>query len=168
MQRSAGIWKAVRPCYNYLMNPLDYSAHTGFLAALAQAEKSFSEGGVPVGAALAKGQEVIAAGHNQRVQQGDPIAHGEMAALQEAGRRRDYRELTLFTTLAPCDMCTGAILLFGIPRVVVGEAETFPGSLEYLRSRGVEVTLLEDQRCIELMQKFQTEYAEVWAEDIGK
>ncbi len=142
-------------------------SNKAFQTALKQAKKSFAEKGIPVGAALARGDEVIAVGHNERVQQGDPIAHGEMSALRAAGRRRDYHELTLYTTLAPCDMCTGAILLFGIPRVVVGEEQTFPGNLDYLRQRGVEVEVLNDPACIELMQRFQAEYPEVWAEDIG-
>src|SRR5512146_725434 len=102
--------------------------------ALAQARDSLEGGGVPVGAVLAEGATVLGKGHNERVQQGDPVAHGEISALRDAGRRPDYLSTTLYTTLSPCQMCTGAILLFRIPRVVVGEARTFPGDLGFLRS----------------------------------
>ena len=117
-------------------------------AALAQAEASLAAGGVPVGAVLASGPDVIAAGHNERVQLGDPVAHGEIACLRNAGRQPSYRQMTLYTTLSPCQMCTGAILLFQIPRVVVGEAGTFAGDLKFLADLGVSVTLLDDQRCM--------------------
>jgi cytosine/creatinine deaminase len=140
----------------------------GYQAAYEQAAKSFADRGIPVGAALTVGGEVIAVGHNERVQKGDPIAHGEMSCLRNAGRRRDYAAMTLFTTLSPCWMCTGAILLFGIPRVVVGEATTFAGDLHFLRSQGVEVVLLNDERSIELMTRFQTEHEQIWREDIGE
>jgi cytosine/creatinine deaminase len=136
-------------------------------AALAQAEASLSAGGVPVGAVLASGPDVIAAGHNERVQLGDPVAHGEIACLRNAGRQSSYRQMTLYTTLSPCQMCTGAILLFQIPRVVVGEAETFAGDLIFLAERGVSVTLLNDERCMAVMREFQERYPAVWSEDIG-
>jgi cytosine/creatinine deaminase len=136
-------------------------------AALAQAEASLSAGGVPVGAVLANGPDVIAAGHNERVQLGDPVAHGEIACLRNAGRQSSYRQMTLYTTLSPCQMCTGAILLFQIPRVVVGEAGTFAGDLDFLAERGVSVTLLDDERCMAVMREFQERYPEVWSEDIG-
>ena len=135
--------------------------------ALRQARASLDAGGVPVGAVLAAGDEVIAAGHNERVQQGDPVAHGEISALRNAGRRASYADTTLYTTLSPCQMCTGAILLFQIPRVVVGEARTFAGDLDFLRSRGVEIVLLDDQGCIAAMEEFQARYPQVWSEDIG-
>ncbi len=112
--------------------------------ALRQARTSLEAGGVPVGAVLAAGGEVIAAGHNERVQHGDPVAHGEISALRNAGRRASYADTILYTTLSPCQMCTGAILLFQIPRVVVGEARTFEGDLGFLRSAGVDVVLLDD------------------------
>ena len=140
----------------------------GFRAAYEQAVKSFEERGVPVGAALSLDGEVIAAGHNERVQKGDPIAHGEMSCIRNAGRRRDYDRMTLYTTLSPCPMCSGTILLFGIGRVVVGEATNFSGDLDFLRSHGVEVVLLDDPACIELMARFQRELPEVWLEDIGR
>jgi len=135
--------------------------------ALGQARVSLEAGGVPVGAVLASGREVIAAGHNERVQRGDPVAHGEIACLRNAGRRASYADTTLYTTLSPCQMCTGAILLFQIPRVVVGEARTFAGDLDFLRGRGVEIVLLDDQACIAAMEEFQARYPEVWSEDIG-
>ena len=135
--------------------------------ALAQARASLADGGVPVGAVLAEGSQVIAAGHNERVQRGDPVAHGEISALRNAGRRATYAATTMYTTLSPCPMCTGAILLFQIPRVVVGEATTFPGDLSFLASRGVEVVLLNDDRCMAAMQEFQQLYPDVWSEDIG-
>src|SRR6202050_2124550 len=120
--------------------------------ALGEAPASLDGGGVPVGAVLAtgadQGREVIAAGHNERVQRGDPVAHGEISCLRHAGRRPSYADTTLYTTLSPCQMCTGAILLFQIPRVIVGEAETFEGDLGFLTDRGVEIVLLDDEGCI--------------------
>ena len=135
--------------------------------ALGQARASLDEGGVPVGAVLAAGGELIAAGHNERVQQGDPVAHGEISCLRNAGRRPSYAGTTLYTTLSPCQMCSGAILLFQIPRVVVGEAETYAGDLAFLADRGVEVVLLGDEGCMAAMQEFQTRYPQIWSEDIG-
>jgi cytosine/creatinine deaminase len=140
--------------------------------ALHQAQVSLDAGGVPVGAVLAaggagQGQQLIAAGHNERVQRGDPVAHGEIACLRNAGRRPSYADTTLYTTLSPCQMCTGAILLFRIPRVVVGEARTFAGDLDFLRARGVEIELLDDPACVAAMEEFQTRYPKVWSEDIG-
>jgi cytosine deaminase len=135
--------------------------------ALAQARISLDGGGVPVGAVLATGGDVIAAGHNERVQRGDPVAHGEISCLRNAGRRPSYLDTTLYTTLSPCQMCTGAILLFQIPRVVVGEAETFAGDLRFLADRGVEIVLLEDEGCMAAMQEFQTRFPQIWSEDIG-
>ena len=135
--------------------------------ALAQARISLDGGGVPVGAVLAAGGDVIAAGHNERVQHGDPVAHGEISCLRNAGRRPSYLDTTLYTTLSPCQMCTGAILLFQIPRVVVGEAETFAGDLGFLADRGVEIVLLDDEGCMAAMQEFQTRFPQIWSEDIG-
>ena len=135
--------------------------------ALREARASLDAGGVPVGAALAEGDRLVASGHNERVQLGDPIAHGEIACLRNAGRQRSYRGMTIYTTLSPCPMCTGAILLFQIPRVVVGEATTFAGDLEFLASHGVDVVLLDDERCTAVMREFQERYPEVWSEDIG-
>jgi cytosine/creatinine deaminase len=135
--------------------------------ALGQARVSLAAGGVPVGAVLAAGGEVIAAGHNERVQRGDPVAHGEISCLRNAGRRASYKDTTLYTTLSPCPMCTGAIVLFQIPRVVVGEAETFVGDLDYLAVKGVNVLLLDDPDCKAAMREFQERYPQVWSEDIG-
>ena len=135
--------------------------------ALAEARASLAAGGVPVGAALASGDRLLASGHNERVQLGDPIAHGEMSCLRNAGRQASYQDMTLYTTLSPCQMCSGAILLFQIPRVVVGEATTFAGDLAFLRSHGVAVVLVNDARCRAVMQEFQERYPSVWSEDIG-
>ena len=135
--------------------------------ALAQARVSLESGGVPVGAVLAAGGQVVAAGHNERVQRGDPVAHGEIACLRNAGRQASYAGMTLYTTLSPCQMCSGAILLFQIPRVVVGEAETFEGDLGFLTGRGVEIVLLDDPGCMAAMREFQERFPEVWSEDIG-
>ncbi|WP_264795897.1 nucleoside deaminase [Arthrobacter mangrovi] len=140
----------------------------GFEAAVEAARKSLREGGIPIGAALVRDGEIVATGHNERVQQSDPIAHGEMSALRAAGRQKTYRDTTLYTTLAPCAMCTGTIIQFKIPRVVVGEAETFEGEFDLLRSRGVEITVLDDPRCKEMMTSFQHEHPELWAEDIAE
>ncbi|WP_305094285.1 nucleoside deaminase [Prescottella sp. R16] len=135
--------------------------------ALAEAEAGFREGGIPIGAALFRGDELVARGRNLRVQDGDPILHGEMSCFRNAGRRTDHADMTLFTTLAPCPMCAGAILLFRVPRVVVGEDETFPGELELLRHRGVEVTVLSDPRALDLMRTMTSVRPELWSEDIG-
>src|SRR5450631_4887190 len=137
------------------------------MAALAQAQASLAAGGVPVGAVLATGPDIVAEGHNERVQRSDPVAHGEIACLRNAGRQSSYRNMSLYTTLSPCQMCTGAILLFQIPRVVVGEAQTFAGDLGFLADRGVDVVLLRDDRCVAVMREFQDRYPEVWSEDIG-
>ena len=136
--------------------------------AQAQAQKSYGEGGLPIGAVLAKGTEFIAEGHNRRVQEGDPIAHGEMDCLRRAGRRTDYHRLTLYTTLSPCMMCAGTIVQFGIPRVVIGEAQSFTGNAEFLRAQGVDVVMADDPDCIELMSRFIAEKPELWAEDIAE
>src|ERR1700733_13266828 len=135
--------------------------------ALGRAGGGGGAGGVPVGAVLAAGGEVIAAGHNERVQRGDPVAHGEISCLRNAGRRPSYAGTTLYTTLSPCQMCSGAILLFQIPRVVVGEAETYAGDLGFLADRGVQVVLLDDPGCQAAMREFQERYPQVWSEDIG-
>ena len=140
--------------------------------ALQQARISLDGGGVPVGAVLAaggagQGWQLIAAGHNERVQRGDPVAHGEIACLRNAGRRPSYHETVLYTTLSPCQMCTGAILLFQIPRVVVGEGQTFAGDLGFLADRGVEVVLLDDEGCMAAKEEFQTRYPQIWSEDLG-
>jgi creatinine deaminase len=138
-------------------------------AALAEARLGREEGGVPVGAALVVDGVLLGVGHNRRVQQGSAIRHGETDCLENIGRlpAATYRRSTMYTTLSPCDMCTGAILLYGIPRVVVGENQTFLGGEELLRSRGVEVVVVQDAACIALMQEFIAEAPELWNEDIG-
>lgn len=136
--------------------------------ALEEAQKSYDEGGLPIGSVLVEAGAVVARGHNQRVQQGDPIAHGEMDCLRKAGRRPHYRKTTIYTTLSPCMMCTGAILQFGIPRVVIGERENFDGNAELLAERGVAVVLLDDPDCKALMARFIREHPEVWNEDIAE
>ena len=140
---------------------------TLFSSAVAAAESSLSSGGIPIGAVLAQGREIIAIGHNERVQKGDPIAHGEIACLRNAGRQKTYKGMTLYTTLSPCPMCSGAILLFGIKRVVVGEATSFVGNLPFLEGHGVEVLLLNDARCLEMMKEFKRRNPETWNEDSG-
>ncbi|HEU0218600.1 MAG TPA: nucleoside deaminase [Stellaceae bacterium] len=136
--------------------------------AIAEAEAGLAEGGIPIGSVLAGPQGIIATGHNRRVQQGDPIAHGEMDCLRRAGRLRSYRGLTLYTTLSPCMMCTGTIIQFRIGRVVIGENRTFGGNEDLLRSRGVDVTVLADPKCVEMMQAFQRNHPDIWREDIGE
>ena len=150
------------------MDSTDAADRRFICTAIEEAELGMAEGGVPIGAALVVDGKVVATGRNRRVQQGDPIAHGEMDCLRNAGRRRDYRRATLYTTLSPCMMCSGTIVQFGIPRVVVGENATFGGNEDFLRSRGVEVVVLDDARCQALMRRFQREQPEVWAEDIAE
>lgn len=133
-----------------------------------EALAGFEEGGCPIGSVLAEGHRLIAQGRNQRVQGGDPIAHGEMDCLRKAGRQKSYRAMTLYTSLSPCMMCSGTIVQFGIPRVVVGENANFGGNEDFLRSRGVEVILADDADCIALMQRFIAEKPELWAEDIAE
>src|SRR5919106_2152760 len=135
--------------------------------ALEQAVESYNEGGLPIGAVMAENGHVIAAGHNRRVQDGDPTAHGEMDCLRRAGRRARYEGVTMYTTLSPCMMCTGTILQFGIRTVVVGENRNFPGNIDMLREHGVTVRLLDDRECIDLMSRFIRERPDLWDEDIA-
>jgi cytosine deaminase len=139
-------------------------------AAKAEARAGLAEGGIPIGAALVVDGQVLGAGHNRRVQRGSPILHGETDALEAAGRQPAavYRRATMVTTLSPCDMCTGAILLYGIPRVVIGEHRTFVGAEALLRERGVEVVVLDDPECVEMMERFIAERPDLWNEDIGE
>ncbi len=138
-------------------------------AAIAEAEQGYAEGGIPIGSVIVHNGAIIGRGHNRRVQKGSAILHGEMDALENAGRQPAavYRESVLYTTLSPCPMCSGAILLYGIPKVIIGENRTFMGEEELLRSRGVEVQVLQDSRCIALMERFIAEKPELWNEDIG-
>ncbi|MEM7498629.1 MAG: nucleoside deaminase [Pseudomonadota bacterium] len=133
-----------------------------------EALTGFEEGGCPIGSVLARGEAEVARGRNRRVQAGDPIAHGEMDALRKAGRQRTYRDTTLYTSLSPCMMCSGTIVQFGIPRVVIAENTTFGGNEAFLRARGVEVIVADDADCIALMRRFIEERPELWAEDIAE
>jgi cytosine deaminase len=132
-----------------------------------EAQAGYDEGGCPIGSVLARGGQVVAQGRNQRVQKGDPIAHGEMDALRKAGRQKTYRDTTLYTTLSPCMMCSGTIVQFGIPRVVIADAQTFGGNEAFLRAHGVEVIIADDPDCIALMTRFIKEKPDLWAEDIA-
>jgi cytosine/creatinine deaminase len=140
------------------------------LAAIDEAKKGLAEGGIPIGSVIVHKGKIIGRGHNRRVQQGSAILHGEMDALENAGRQSAsvYRESVLYTTLSPCSMCSGAILLYGIPKVVVGENRTFMGEEIYLRSHGVEVDVLQETVCIDLMRNFIANKPDLWNEDIGK
>jgi len=139
-------------------------------AAIEQARQGLSEGGIPIGSVLVHNGEIIGRGHNRRVQQGSAILHGEMDALERAGRQpaRVYRESVLYTTLSPCPMCSGAIVLYGIPRVVIGENRSFLGEEQWLASRGVQLEVLQDEACIRLMSGFIAQMPELWHEDIGE
>lgn len=141
-----------------------------FTEALHQARESFLEGGIPIGSVLVYKGAIIGKGHNRRIQQGSVILHGEMDALENAGRQAAevYRQSVLYTTLSPCPMCTGAILLYGIPKVVIGENKTFMGSEDLLRQHGVEVIVLDNQECIERMDEFIKKNPKEWNEDIGE
>lgn len=136
-------------------------------AAIEQARKSRDEHGIPIGSVLVRGSMIIGRGHNRRVQHGDPTAHAEIECLRDAGRIGNYKNTILYSTLMPCRLCTGAILLFGIKNVVAGENETFHGAVEYLVSQGVHVINLDLQECKQLMRDFITQNAQLWNEDIG-
>jgi len=142
----------------------------GLETAIEEARLGLEEGGIPIGSALVIDGEVVGRGHNRRVQQGSVILHGEMDALENAGRLdvSAYRRSTIYTTLSPCEMCSGAILLYEIPKVVVGENRTFIGAEDYLRSRGVIVEVVDDRRCVDLMEEFIKTRPNLWNEDIGE
>jgi len=139
-------------------------------AAIAEASTGLAEGGIPIGSVLVRQGIILGRGHNRRMQQGNPVLHGEMDALQNAGRlpAHIYRECTLYTTLSPCPMCSGAILLYGIPKVVIGENQTFMGEEELLKSRGVQLEVVQSEKCIDLMRRFIKANPTVWNEDIGE
>lgn len=139
-------------------------------AALEEARLGLAEGGIPIGSVLVLDGRIVGRGHNRRVQRSSAVLHAEMDCLENAGRLRaeDYRRATLYSTLSPCDMCTGATLLYAIPRVVVGENRTFQGPEQYMRDRGVEVTVLDDARCVQLMREFIALRPDLWNEDIGR
>lgn len=151
--------------------PVFFAPMDAFMqAAIEEAEQGLSEGGIPIGSVVVHEGRIAGRGHNRRVQQGSTILHGEMDALERAGRRPAsfYRECTLYTTLSPCPMCSGAILLYGIPRVVIGENRSFMGEENLLAERGVQITVVQDERCIELMREFMRRNPQLWAEDIGE
>ncbi|MBF8274872.1 MAG: CMP/dCMP deaminase zinc-binding [Magnetococcales bacterium] len=137
--------------------------------ALMEAEKSYNEGGLPIGSLMFDHElnKHISSGHNRRIQDGDPIAHGEMDCIRKAGRRHRYNTVTLYSTLSPCMMCSGTIVQFGIPRVVIGENINFRGNIAFLEKHDVKVTLLNDEMCIKLMEKFIRENPKLWDEDVS-
>ena len=139
-------------------------------AAIAEARAGLAEGGIPIGSVLVIAGQIVGRGHNRRVQKGSAILHAEMDCLENAGRLtpRDYRQATLYSTLSPCDMCSGTALLYNIPRVVIGENRTFQGPEDYVRSRGVELTIVDNAECVELMRAFIAAHPELWNEDIGE
>lgn len=144
--------------------------HSEFIrAAIEEAEQGLAEGGIPIGAVLVHHGRILGRGHNRRVQRGSAVLHGEMDALERAGRQpaRVYRESVMYTTLSPCAMCSGAILLYGIPHVVIGENQTFMGEEDLLRSRGVRVEVLQNDDCVRLLTRFIQAHPELWNEDIG-
>ena len=146
------------------MNP-----QTLLAEAIAEARAGLREGGLPIGSVLADSRgQIVARGHNLRVQTGDPTAHAETVCIRNAGRRRDWTELTLVSTLSPCIMCTGTALLYRVPRVIIGESENFLGAEDLFRQRGVSVTVLNDAECIQLMRDFIRDHPDLWNEDIGK
>ncbi|BFP42071.1 nucleoside deaminase [Flavobacteriaceae bacterium GF1] len=141
-----------------------------FKEAVNQARKGLSEGGIPIGSVIVHQGTILGRGHNRRIQKGSVVLHGEMDAFEDAGRQeaKVYRESTIYTTLSPCPMCTGAILLYGIPKVVIGENKTFLGAEDLLRAHGVEVIVLNDEECIKMMEDFIADRPELWNEDIGE
>ncbi|MHA1963627.1 MAG: nucleoside deaminase [Candidatus Thorarchaeota archaeon] len=138
--------------------------------AIEEAKKGLSKGGIPIGSVLVIDDKIVGRGHNQRIQKDSAILHAEMDCLENAGRltAKEYRKSVLFSTLSPCDMCSGAVLLYGIPKVIVGENKTFQGPEQYVHDRGVDVTILNDPECIEMMEKFIKENPTLWNEDIGE
>jgi len=151
------------------LSPEEAAAHARCMAAaLDEAKKGLAEGGLPIGSVLVRGNEIIGRGHNRRVQKGDPMAHAEIDCLTNAGRQDSYKDTVLYSTLAPCYLCSGAVVQFGIPKVVIGEALNFPGAPDLLRSKGVEVIDLQDPACIQMMREFIQAHPKLWHEDIGK
>lgn len=140
------------------------------LAAIEQAKKSLAEGGIPIGSVLVIDGKIVGRGHNQRVQKGSCVLHAEMDCLENAGRltAKDYKNAVLYSTLSPCDMCSGTVLLYGIPRVVIGENRTFQGPEDYVKSRGVKLVVQDNAECVQLMQDFIAAKPELWNEDIGE
>jgi cytosine/creatinine deaminase len=151
-------------------NPAEPYQDPYMLAAIGEARKGLAGGGIPIGSVLVIDGQIVGRGHNQRVQKGSPVLHAEMDCLENTGRRtaKEYQRAILYSTLSPCDMCSGAILLYGIPSVVIGENRTFRGPEEYLRTRGVATRVMDNRECFELMQAYIRENPELWNEDIGE
>ena len=150
---------------------MDADAREQFMqAAIQEARRGLAGGGIPIGSVLVIDGKIVGTGHNRRIQKGSAVLHAEMDCLERAGRLgyRDYSRSVLFSTLSPCDMCSGAVLLYKIPMVVIGENQTFRGPEEYLRSRGVELVILNDRECIMMMEEFIADYPDLWNEDIGE
>ncbi|MFM2208230.1 MAG: hypothetical protein RL213_2205 [Bacteroidota bacterium] len=137
-------------------------------AAIQEAKSGWDEGGIPIGSVMVRDGQVIGRGHNQRVQKGDPVTHAEIDCMRNAGRIGNYKDVVLYSTLMPCYLCAGAVVQFGIKKVIVGESKTFPGAADFMRSHGVEVIDLNDEECIGLMERMIREKPELWNEDIGK
>ncbi len=137
-------------------------------AAIAEARMGLAEGGIPIGSVLVRGKKIVGRGHNRRVQESDPMAHAEIDCLQNAGRIGSYKGTTLYSTLMPCYLCAGAVVQFGIKKVIAGESRTFPGAKEFMTSHGVEVIDVDDKECYSLMQEFIKKNPDLWNEDIGK
>jgi creatinine deaminase len=151
------------------LTPEQRAAIDPFLrAAIDEAKKGLAEGGLPIGSVLVRDNQIIAAGHNRRVQDGDPMAHAEIDCLTKAGRQKTYKDTVLYSTLMPCYLCSGAAVQFGVAKVIVGESVNFPGSPDFMRQHGVEVIDLHDPECIDMMSTFIREHPELWNEDIGK
>ncbi len=148
--------------------PTERELHRRFMgAALEEARQGLAEGGIPIGSVLVRAGQIIGRGRNRRVQRGDPMAHAEIDCLQNAGRQRSYRDTVLYSTLAPCYLCSGAAVQFGVPEVVIGEARTFPGAPEFLQTHGIQVLNLDLPECYEMMADFIAHHPELWNEDIG-
>lgn len=150
------------------IEPAAAPANPFMLAAIEEARQSMAQGGLPIGSVLVRDGRIIARGHNQRVQKGDPMAHAEIDCLTQAGRQKTYRDTVLYSTLMPCYLCSGAVVQFGVPKVVVGESVNFGGGPEFMRRHNIDVVDLHDPECIEMMKKFIAEHPELWNEDIGK
>jgi cytosine deaminase len=150
------------------MNQISEDDKKFYKIALDEAKKSLSENGIPIGAVLVKNGKIISKGHNQRVQKNNPIAHGEIDCIEKAGRQTSYKDMTLYTTLSPCMMCSGTIIQFKIPQIVIGENKNFKGNIEFLKKNGVKIKILNDQESIKMMNNFINLHPELWDEDIQK
>ena len=150
------------------MNQISEDDKKFYKIALDEAKKSLSENGIPIGAVLVKNGKIISKGHNQRVQKNNPIAHGEIDCIEKAGRQTSYKDMTLYTTLSPCMMCSGTIIQFKIPQIVIGENKNFKGNIEFLKKNGVKIKILNDEESIKMMNNFINLHPELWDEDIQK